>query len=334
MAESTIDDSPDRSIGERLLYDSSGARLRALWRVLVPLLVAVAIYAAGQSLVNRFAAGLLEPIADGTSRVVATAVLFVALSAVIALAGVAGLLVASRLDRRPLSSYGLDVSGRWLRDFAAGILIGVVAAAGAIGYLAARGDVALSPSVTGVGVDSPPLGGLVVLVLLLFLLANNAFEEIVFRAIVIGNAVEGFRSGASNATVAVVGAVVVSLPVFGALHLLGGGPMAVVTSAIGGILFATAYVLTGRLALPIGVHFGGLADLSIRQQPLSTDPELTLPSVVVAELTGDPSFLTGIELWAVRLLLGVALICLWVYATDGEVSIADRVLATAADSER
>lgn len=333
MGDSTVDGETDRAVTDELLYGLNDTRLRATWRILVPLVVAVAIYAVGQSLLNRFAAGVLESITDTTSAVAATAALLVALSAVIGLAGVAGLFVASRLDRRPLSRYGFDVSGRWIADFAAGVLIGVVASAGAVGYQAARGDVALSTAVTGVGVDSPFLGGIVLLTLILFFIVNNAFEEIVFRAIVITNAADGLRSRSLGSTAAVVGAVAVSLPAFGALHLLDGGLAVVVTSAVGGILFATAYVLTGQLALPIGVHFGGVAVLSVRQQPVSADPELTLPSLVVAEQTGDPSLLVGVEFWLVRIFLGVFLLCCWVYVTDGELSIAERVRPADADPE-
>ncbi|QCS42924.1 CPBP family intramembrane glutamic endopeptidase [Natrinema versiforme] len=333
MAESTADGTANRSISERLLYDSSRNRLRATWRILVPLVVAMTIYAVGQVLVNRFAAGVLEATADGASKVVATAVLFLGVSAVVAFAGVAGLFVASRLDGRSISSYGFDASRRWVTDFAAGAGIGVAASAGAIGYQVARGYVTLDTAVTGVGVDSPLLGGIVLLVLVPFFLANNAFEEIVFRAVLIGNAAEGLRSRLPGSTTAVVGAVAVTLPVFGALHLFSGGLATVITSAIGGVLFATAYVLTGQLALPIGVHFGGVVVLSVRQQPVSTDPELTLPSLIVAEQTGNPSLLVGVEFWIVRLLFGVALICLWLYAMDGEVSIAERVLPADADRE-
>ncbi|ELY75517.1 CPBP family intramembrane glutamic endopeptidase [Natrinema gari] len=334
MAESTVDGNPDRSVGDRLLYDSSGSRLRATWRVLVPLVVAVTLYIVGQLLLRRVGAGVFEPIADGTSAVAGTAMLLVALSVVISLSGAAALLVASRLDRRPLSRYGFDGSRRWIGDFAAGTFIGIAASAGAVGYQVARGYATLTTAVTGVGTDSAFVGGIVLLVILVFFLANNAFEEIVFRAILIENAADGLRSRSMAEPTAVLGAVAVSLPVFGALHLLGGSFAAVVTSAIGGILFAAAYVLTGQLALAIGVHFGGVAVISVHQQPVFANTELTLPSLVVAEPTGDPSLLAGIEFWIVRVLIGVALISLWMYATDGEISIAQRVCSATADSER
>ena len=337
MAESTVDRESNRSASDTLLYGSSDTRLRATWRVLAPLVVAIALYVAGHVLLETVVTSVLETwMKTGeTSAVVATAGFFIGLSITIALSAVAGLLVASRLDRRSVSSYGFARSRGWIADFAAGILIGVAASAGAVGYQAARGDLTLSVSVTGVGVDSAALGGLVLVVVLVFLLVNNVFEEVVFRAVLIPNAAAGlyarFGSRSFGATATVVVAVAVSLPVFGALHVLGGGLAAIVTSAIGGILFATAYVLTGRLGLPIGVHFGGIAALSLEQQPLAADPELTLPSVIVAEWVGTPSLLVSVELWTVRLLLGVVLVCGWVYATYGDLSITERVLPADAD---
>lgn len=335
MAESTVDRESNRSASDTLLYGSSDTRLRATWRVLAPLVVAIALYVTGHALLETVVTSVLETwMKTGeTSAVVATAGFFIGLSITIALSAVAGLLVASRLDHRPVSSYGFARSRGWIADFAAGILIGVAASAGAVGYQAARGDLTLSVSVTGVGVDSAALGGLVLVVVLVFLLVNNVFEEVVFRAILIPNAAAGLyaRFGSRSIGATVVVAVAVSLPVFGALHVLGGGLAAIVTSAIGGILFATAYVLTGRLGLPIGVHFGGIAALSLEQQPLAADPELTLPSVVVAEWVGTPSLLVSVELWTVRLLLGVVLVCVWVYATYGDLSITERVLPADAD---
>ncbi|ELY49757.1 CPBP family intramembrane glutamic endopeptidase [Natronorubrum bangense] len=335
MAESTVDRESNRSASDTLLYGSSDTRLRATWRVLAPLIVAIALYVTGHALLETVVTSVLETwMKTGeTSAVVATAGFFIGLSITIALSAVAGLLVASRLDHRPVSSYGFARSRGWIADFAAGILIGVAASAGAVGYQAARGDLTLSVSVTGVGVDSAALGGLVLVVVLVFLLVNNVFEEVVFRAILIPNAAAGLyaRFGSRSIGATVVVAVAVSLPVFGALHVLGGGLAAIVTSAIGGILFATAYVLTGRLGLPIGVHFGGIAALSLEQQPLAADPELTLPSVVVAEWVGTPSLLVSVELWTVRLLLGVVLVCVWVYATYGDLSITERVFPADAD---
>lgn len=322
MHEPTSTSERRRGLVGRILYGGNDTRLRATWRVLAPLTAGVAIYVGGHLLVPSIGATVLA--IDGFSTVGVTAMIFAGLALTVGVATGSGLLVASRLDRYPLSSYGFAFSRRWYADFGAGVLIGIVASVGTIGYQALRGQVSLSVAVTGVGVESVFLGGVVFVAMLSFLLAGNVFEEVLFRSIFIATVAEGLRSRSAGAGTAVLAGVLASLPVFGAFHFLGGGIGLVVTSAIGGILFAVAYVLTGQLGLPIGVHFGGVAIVSIGQEPLSADPVVTLPSILVAERTTAPSLATGVEAWTVRMLIGVGLVCLWVSLVYGDLSIADR----------
>ncbi|ARS89094.1 CPBP family intramembrane glutamic endopeptidase [Natrarchaeobaculum aegyptiacum] len=313
-----------RSLADRLRYGSTDGRLRATWRLLAALLVGFVIYIGGHLFVPAVVADALGSV-DGVSAVGATVVIFVGFVVTIAIATGASLLVASRLDRRPLTSYGFALSRRWYVDFVAGVLIGVVASIGTVSYQALRGQVSLSVTVTGVGVDSALLGGVVLVAMLAFLLAGNVFEEVLFRSIFITTVAEGLRSRSVGAGTAVVAGVLASLPVFGVFHVLGGGIGLIVTSAIGGVLFAVAYVLTGQLGLPIGVHFGGVAIVSIGQEPISAEPALTLPSILVAEQATTPSLATGVETWTVRMLIGVALVCAWVYLVYGDLSVTDRL---------
>ncbi|MDG5819933.1 hypothetical protein [Natronococcus sp. A-GB7] len=52
---------------------------------------------------------------------------------------------------------------------------------------------------------------------------------------------------------------------------------------------------------------------------------MALPSLVVVADALEPSLLASVELWLVRLAIGLALVCSWVRLTYGELSIADRV---------
>jgi membrane protease YdiL (CAAX protease family) len=121
-------------------------------------------------------------------------------------------------------------------------------------------------------------------------------------------------------------ALVASTPIFGLLHLLGNSGLAdVLTSLVGGFLFGTAYVLSGQLSLPIGVHFGGVAIITLLQEPVSQSPELTLPSIFVVDGIVDISLAQSVELWIVRATVGIVLICVWVYYSTGEIAIAEEV---------
>ena len=325
MSRSTDETVGFRGVVNRILYGSGDTRLRATWRICLPLLVGLSLYVGSQIAIPL---GLRAVVGDvsGTSDVGWTLVLLTLVAAVIAVSGLLAVTVASRLDNRPVRKYGFDVSARWGREFVVGVLIGVVASFGAVLYQVARGYATLRPEATGVGVDSTLLGGLAVVVMLFFFLSNNVFEEILFRAILIQNAVEGLRHRAVGKTAAVVVALAASAPLFGATHLLGGGgPADVLTSLIGGVLFGTAYVLSGQLSLPTGVHFGGVAILTVLQEPVSQNPELTLPSVLVLDGLGDASLAQSVELWTVRAAVGLVLVCGWVYYATGEISVADEI---------
>lgn len=325
VSQSTEKGSGDRGFVTRLLYGSEDTRLRATWRVCIPLIAGLVLYLAGQIVVPL---GLRSFVGDvsGTSAVLWTLALLTLVAAVIAMSGLFALVVASRLDERPYANYGFNVSTRWGAEFLVGVLIGVSASIGAVLYPVARGYATLHIEPIGIGVDSMLLGGLVVIVMLLFFLANNVFEEILFRAIFIQNAAEGLRTRSIGKTASVVVALGASAPIFGMLHLLGNGGMAdVLTSLVAGLLFATAFVLTGRMSLPIGVHFGGVAILTFLQEPVSQNPELTLPSVMVVDGIGSASLVQSVELWVVRATIGVILIAAWVYYSAGEIAIADEV---------
>lgn len=325
MSRSENDNVGVRGVVNRILYGSEDTRLRATWRICLPLLVGLALYVGSQAAIPL---GLRSVIGDvsGTSDVRWTLVLLTLVAAVIAVSGLLAVTVASRLDNRPVRSYGFDVSARWGTEFVVGVLIGVIASSGAVLYQVARGYATLRPETTGVGVDSTLLGGLAVVVMLFFFLSNNVFEEILFRAILIQNAVEGLRFRSVGKTAAVVVALAVSAPLFGSIHLLGGGgPADVLTSLIGGVLFGAAYVLSGQLSLPTGVHFGGVAILTVLQEPVSQNPELTLPSVLVLDGLGDASLAQSVELWTVRAAIGLVLIFGWVYYSTGDISVADEI---------
>ncbi|SDQ43950.1 CPBP family intramembrane glutamic endopeptidase [Natronobacterium texcoconense] len=326
MHEPTVDDDSRGGIVDRVLYGGD-TRLRATWRVLVPLVVAITVYVLGLLAVQQFVGAGGEPSPNGAVDVQEGIAGSVAIIVVIGVATTAALLVASRLDRRPITRYGLEFSRAWWRDFGGGVAIGLVASGSMIAFSVGAGQMTAEVELTGVGVDSAAVTAVVLAVLVGFVLANNVLEEVLFRGIVITNAAEGLRERSFGVVPAVGAAVAVSLPLFGLFHVLGGGAALVITSAIAGIYFAAGYVLTGQLALPIGVHFGGIVTYSVQQATLLGG--LTLPSIVVVETATDPSMLTAFGSQFARVVVGVALIAVWVYVVYGQVSIDDGVYGRA-----
>jgi len=299
-----------RSLTKSVWYDASDQRVRATWRILIPPVVAILIYLPGLIGLHQFAGE--HAVAVGVGGIL-----------LLTVATAAALLVASRLDQRPLAAYGFERSRRWGRDCCGGVGIGLIASSSMMAFGVAAGQFTSSVEVTGVGAESLAVGGGLFVLFVGFVLANNVFEEVLFRGIVIKNATEALGSRFSGVGVVVGGAVGVSVVLFGLFHLFGGGLELVITSAIAGLFFVTGYLLTGQLALPIGVHFGGIITYSMHQEPLFGG--FTLPSVIVVEPTPDPSLLIALGMQFFRVLVGVGLLAAWVFVFYGDLSIDDRV---------
>lgn len=234
----------------RRLVLERGGRIRALWRILLTGLVFMVVVTA----LDR----LLQPLDLNFPANRAAIAVALLLSIAVALA------VSARwLDRRPLPEYGFRLDRRWWVDFAGGIGIGflfhvlIVLLNGALGWLAVA-DV-LSP---GQGTEATPLV-VAVAVWLLFFLATGVWEEALFRSVLIRNATEGLAGFGLSPAAAVTAAVVISMVIFGGLHLFAGLgsediPLwaVILQGIIAGAYFGLAYCLTGSLALPVGIHFG------------------------------------------------------------------------------
>lgn len=311
----------DRSPLKQVFYGRAGSRLRATWRILAVLAVALPIYYGANLLLPAFLGRLIGSDPSQTVLLAANLGVFAIQALVITIAALVALLVASRLDDRRPTSYGFKHPTEWMRDFVGGVAIGATAVMITLLYEAARGRISLSVELTGVGVQSWFVATTVVAVMIVFFLANNVFEEVVFRGIFITNAAEGLQARSISLVPAVLIGLAVSTPVFGLYHVLG-GPGEIMTSTIAGVLFGVAYVLTGQLGLPIGVHFGGVAFVIIGQEQFAGG--LTLPSLLVAEPLIEPSLVGAIELWTVRAVAGIVLLCLWVRVFYGEIRLRER----------
>lgn len=303
---------------ERVTHGRRTGRPRAVWRGLLPLLLAQVVRLAGVLGVVL----LVPPATDATGTSLRALAPLVGLTAVLLASAGAALVAAARLDGRSFADYGFEWSMEWVRDLLAGLAVGVVMVAAVALYLRARGYATLS---VDVATGTPGAGALLTLatagVLALYLLANTVTEELLFRAILLRSFLEGLARRSDSRSPAVAGAVVASLAVFGVFHLLppGGGSVHAATTSAGlGVVFATAYLLTGELSLPIGVHTGGIALLSATGQSVLGLP---LPTLVVLEAGAVPRY----EVLAVRVLVGLAAVCAVVYLRNGELSI-DRSL--------
>lgn len=229
------------------------------------------------------------------------------------------------LDRRRFRDFGLRLDRDWWVDCGFGLALGATlqTVVFGVGWLAGWFRVTaafVSEGSFAVGFAS---------VLVLFL-SVGVYEELVARGWLLTNLAEGLRFAGES--VAVAAAVVLSAGVFGAAHAVNPGATALSTGIIGlaGVLLALGYVLTGELAIPIGVHvtwnlfqgavFGlGVSGLSLPATVLETEP--TGPKLLTGGSFGPEAGLLGLA----AIVVGCGAIAGWVQWRTGSVEIHPRV---------
>ena len=308
-----------RNIQSRI-SESDSRQVRPIWRILAVLLAIVPAYYGGQLLVFELVGSFIGPESSQTAVEIAGVIEVAGRLISVALALFIAVTISTRLDARHLREYGFENSPEWWRDLIGGIGIGVAAVIGIAGYMVARGTGQLVVSTSGTGSERLLSAVAAIVVILVFLLVNSTLEEFVFRGVFMLNVAEGLQARWTNLLVVSVMAVSVSALVFGLFHIIN-GPLAIMSSAVMGIFWGIAYLFTGRLALPLGAHLGGISVSVLSQEQFGG---FTLPTVVALEPIGEPTLLGSIEIWAIRVLVGLSLVCLWVLTFYGRIGIHER----------
>jgi uncharacterized protein len=313
----------------RPFFDEGTGRLRAPWRLLLQYLaytVAVPLFAnllAGAFLLAGRGAG-----SSGTSALAGSPLLPV-------IGGVAGLggallsvwLAGRFLDRRPFADFGFHLSGGWWLDLLFGMALGALLMTTVFLVQSGLGWVTVTGSFESLVPGAP--FWLAVLVPATLFVCVSFYEELVSRGYQLRNAAEGLNSSSLGPRGAVLLAWALSSAIFGYLHAA--NPNATILStanvALAGLMLGCGYVLTGELAIPIGLHvtwnffqgtvfgfpvsglrIGGATFLSIEQG----GPDLW---------TGGPFGPEGGLLAPAAMALGILLTALWVRLRRGRVAI-------------
>jgi len=303
----------------------TGGRPRAVWRVVVPFVLVVGLATAA----NAAAVAVLPAGATGS---VGLDVLTDVLVALVALAVLAG--AARYVDRRPVAGYGFGLSRSWWVDFGAGAALGValVAVAFASSYL--LGGVTVVEVVSAGDAGSFPARFLLVGV---GYLGVAFWEEALLRGLFVTNGAEGLSARGLSPRTAVLGAWLVSTLAFGLVHapfgFVPGGTslagMLAVWTLTGG-LFGLAYVVSGELAFPIGLHF--TTNYAVNNVFFGTEAAgfATMPAVIRTDVTASPLLhpYGGLPMIG-AIVLGYVLALGWFLSRDGEVTLATRVATRA-----
>ena len=153
--------------------------------------------------------------------------------------------ICMRLRGQSLAAVGLRIDASWLQQALCGVAIGSALMLAASAMILAAGGVRFAPD---------PAGGVVALAHGAWIFLWVALlEEILFRGFLFQRMVDG-----AGAWVALL----LMAALFAAAHW--GNPgmqgttqvLATIDTALGAILLGLAYLRTGSLALPIGIHFG------------------------------------------------------------------------------
>lgn len=332
-----------------IFWNRDQRRVRALWRLglqsliltelRVPALLAgfVARLAAQSGLLPQ---GSTDPL---TSVALNSLPRLTALLAALAATWLAGRL----LDRRRFSDFGFHLSPDWWVDFGFGLALGgglmglIFLVEWAAGWVTVAGTLQSRPWDLPSLVPSAqlPFGWEIVFSLLVFVYVG-LHEELVSRGYHLKNMAEGFgfleRLGRPfGPRAAITLATLLSSLAFGLLHAA--NPHATLLSTLNlclaGVFLALGYVLTGELAIPIGLHIGwNFFQGNVFGFPVSG---LRAGATFIAITQRGDALLTGGDfgpegglIGVVAMVLGGVLIVLWARLRRGRVA-AQEELTTA-----
>ena len=252
------------SVIKRVFWNIYERRLRAFWRLVLQILIFLPIQLILGAGVGFLMLGLMvvgggitpDQLGDpGQVQAVVMANPLLNLLSLLstALAMTMSIWIAGRfLDRRRFAGFGFHLNRNWWLDFGFGLALGAVLMLIVFLVQLAAGWVI----VTGTFVVREPGTRFLValLVPLVLFLAVGFYEELFSRGYQLQNLAEGM--GAFGPRGAIVAATLLSSAVFGVLHAL--NPNATVFTTfnlvVAGIFLAAGYLLTGELAIPIGLH--------------------------------------------------------------------------------
>ena len=252
-----------------IFYNPSEHRLRAPWRILIEILLSVSVIGMLSLLAAFLIAFLLlltfqipfSALGNGQFILEINAafsrlplLLGIRSLVVLVLVGLAFWLLARWIDRRPWRDYGFHFNTVWWRDLGFGLFLGTLLMALIFGVEYLLGWVSVSGTLEN-GQPQMPFWQLLVSGFLAYILVG--FEEELFaRGYLIRNLAEGLHLPRINSKTAVLIAYLLTSVFFGFLH--GGNANATLVSSLNlslaGLFLGLGFVLTGELAIPIGLH--------------------------------------------------------------------------------
>jgi membrane protease YdiL (CAAX protease family) len=326
-----------------IFWNPTQRRVRAFWRILIQGSVWFALQIGASILVLSAVLCVViltgresaQDILASTERVMALAdrpVVTMILEIAAVLITLAVVWLAGRLlDRRRFADFGFHFSGRWFMDLGFGLFLGAFLMAAVFFCELAAGWVTVEGFL--VTMDAGGVFPVAILVPLVIFLCGGVSEEIFSRGYELRNLAEGLNHPRWGAAGAVWAGTVFSSILFGCMHL--SNPNVTVLSIANlmsaGVFLALGFILTGELALPIGLHIAwNFFQGNVFGFPVSGLNPLAASFLSIRQ--GGPDWLTGgpfgpegglIGLGA--MVLGSLIILAWFRITRGKISLARRL---------
>lgn len=255
---------------KNIFWNDEERRIRALWRLIAQVIAFLALFLPLQMVMGFLTFAMMlgqQDLSDPESierfmnpqaveQFIVDSPLLFSLSGIITLIAilVSVWLVGRFLDRRRLADFGLHLNRDWWIDFLFGLALGGVLMLAIFLVELALGWVTVQDTFVTQSPDTPFLVGL--LPALISFLAVGFYEELFSRGYQLRNLAEGLR-GLVGPRGAILLAALLSSLVFGLLHANNPNAdwISTLNIVIAGLaLLAMGALLTGELAIPIGVH--------------------------------------------------------------------------------
>lgn len=244
-----------------VLWNPTERRLRAVWRILLAmgvvfLFISLSSIGARLLLVAFFSvlAGVNADMTEtGLQQLSQTAGAQITVVIVTFLGiGAATWLVTRFLDRRRFADLGFRLNRNWWLDLGFGLVLGALLMVGIFLVELAAGWIMVE-AVMRDAIFRPFTLGLL-LVPLVHYVSVGIYEETLTRGYLLHNLAEG--SGFLGRRQGLLLAYGLSSSVFGLFHLMtpGATPFSTLSLILIGLFLGLAYVLTGELSIPIGLH--------------------------------------------------------------------------------
>jgi uncharacterized protein len=315
-----------------LLVEEGTGRVRALWRLLAQFVAYVVLVTLLTSLLATVWFFLGSPAAapGGGARSEAASLALVAISSPASLlAALSSVWLAGRfLDRRPFVDFGFHLGGGWWLDLLFGMALGAVLMTAIFAVELYLGWVTVTGALRSLLPGLPFALG--ILLPAATFLCTAVSEETLSRGYQLRNAAEGLNHPVLlGPRGAVLAAWALSSAFFGALHVTNPNATAVSTFNIvlAGLMLGFGYVLTGELAIPIGVHLtwnffqGAVYGLPVSGLKPVGATFLSVDQSGPTSWTGGPFGPEAGLLGPAAMMLGLFLIALWVRLRRGKIDV-------------